>query len=281
MDSPAAQAAIQVEAIKKIPLPTIETFEPPQLAAAAAAFAIAVRKVQEAEKAIQKIKADRLDRDKEIAKLQAIVDERENQIIDIWCADYFYEMEPPAEVNTMEVPGFFKNQPLLKTAVLYENTEAARTVAYYERSINIAPHGIGWPEHGDLVPAEALTAAGAFVNAALEPGHFKWRRIWRYGVLLTNQDHHVLTDRCTVQLIEDDARGFDLDSQAMSLDQSNGSPEILENVPISYPPCDGQVFEYGDEVLVLFEGVERDSPKVIGFRREPRPCPQVWEQITL
>jgi len=33
---------------------------------------------------------------------------------------------------------------------------------------------------------------------------------------------------------------------------------------------------------VLFEGQNRDAPKVIGFRREPRPCPggrTSWQQI--
>jgi hypothetical protein len=32
-------------------------------------------------------------------------------------------------------------------------------------------------------------------------------------------------------------------------------------------------FEVGDAVLILFEGYERDAPKVIGFRREPVKCP--------
>jgi hypothetical protein len=47
----------------------------------------------------------------------------------------------------------------------------------------------------------------------------------------------------------------------------------LSSVPISYPPCHGEAFEVGDAVLILFEGYDRDVPKVIGFRREPRPCP--------
>ena len=34
-----------------------------------------------------------------------------------------------------------------------------------------------------------------------------------------------------------------------------------------YPPCNGYGFEEDDEVLVLFEGHDRSSPKVVGFRR--------------
>jgi hypothetical protein len=56
----------------------------------------------------------------------------------------------------------------------------------------------------------------------------------------------------------------------------------LTDVPISYPPCDSGVFEEGVEVLVHFAGHDRDSPTVVGFRREPIPCPGgrlSWAQL--
>lgn len=54
---------------------------------------------------------------------------------------------------------------------------------------------------------------------------------------------------------------------------------ILSNVPIYYPPCHGRVFKKDDAVLVLFEGYARNQPKVIGFRREPKPCPRTWNDL--
>jgi hypothetical protein len=56
----------------------------------------------------------------------------------------------------------------------------------------------------------------------------------------------------------------------------------LSDVPISYPPCDGDVFYVDDQVLVLFEGMDRDNPKVVGFKFAPRNCPQgrvSWRQL--
>ena len=56
----------------------------------------------------------------------------------------------------------------------------------------------------------------------------------------------------------------------------------LADVPIWYPPCNGAVFQIGDEVLLWFDGWTRAKPKVIGFRREPKPCPQgrqSWRDI--
>jgi hypothetical protein len=56
----------------------------------------------------------------------------------------------------------------------------------------------------------------------------------------------------------------------------------LFDVPISYPPCASQVFSEGDAVLVHFAGHDRTTPTVIGFIREPTPCPggrQSWAQL--
>lgn len=279
MDSTAAELAReQGISLNKIPLPIIETYEPEALVAAAAAYALAVRKVQAAEKAVAKIKADQVARDQRIAVLQAALAAVTDVEIDCWCANYTDELSPGAAVKTMEVPGHWSDEPFLRASILYENTTKQKTALWYERSINIAPGASGWPAHGELVPSESMTDAAVFYNAAMEPGHLKWKPLWRYGVLLTNQDFHTATNTCAVQLTDAEARVLPEDENELDLNGFS-EDEILTNVPISYPPCNGSVFEEGDAVLVLFEGQDRDHPKVIGFRREPKKCPPAWSQV--
>lgn len=277
MDSPAAQAASDAESsVKKIPLPTIETYEPKELSAAAAAYAVAVRKLQEAEKEIAKIKAERLERDKRIALLQNILSAVSNKIIDIWCASYTTRLD--GVVRTLEVPGYWQEESVLKSATLYAETDHYKNVLYYERSINIAPEILLGGDAGDLVPSESMTDAAVFYNAAMEPGHNKWKPLWRYGVLLTDHDHHRDTNQCTVQLNDAIARELSGDESEMSINKFNDY-EILTGVPIVYPPCNGVAFYKDDEVLVYFDGMNRETPVVVGFRRQPHKCPDSWAQL--
>jgi hypothetical protein len=55
---------------------------------------------------------------------------------------------------------------------------------------------------------------------------------------------------------------------------------VLSSVPINYPPCGASAFKEGDAVLVFFD-YDRNTPLVIGFRREPVPCPArvSWQQL--
>lgn len=55
----------------------------------------------------------------------------------------------------------------------------------------------------------------------------------------------------------------------------------LLNVPVSYLSCGATLFNEGDDVIVRFSGVNRDSPVVIGFAESPRACvncidPYAW-----
>lgn len=45
----------------------------------------------------------------------------------------------------------------------------------------------------------------------------------------------------------------------------------LVDVPIIYPPCDAQVFEFGDQVVVSFNGLW-EEPTVTGFIDNPKSC---------
>jgi len=272
MDSPAAQAAAeQGISLAKIPLPIIETYEPDQLVAAAAAYAIAVRKVQAAEQAIATLKAEQLARDARIAVINAVLEQDENQpAIAVWCASYTEVLT--GTVTTMEVPGDWREDEFtLRTSTLYENDpERERTVAYEERSLNIRPQAVASTVTGDLVYAEGMSDAAIAYNLAMEPGHLRWKPIWRYGTLIAD----AVNDRCSLTLQSPNpARRLSVcDGEDLPLD----AVLTLTGVPIYYPPCHGSVFKSGDEVLVLFEGQDRDRPKVIGFRREPKQCPASW-----
>jgi hypothetical protein len=83
-----------------------------------------------------------------------------------------------------------------------------------------------------------------------------------------------------VQLPADTARQPRGVVEALVLDADD--QRTLTAVPISYPPCDSEVFGEGDEVLVHFADHDRDTPAVVGFRREPIPCPAgrlSWRQL--
>lgn len=294
LPDPAKTAAANTEnTLKKIPLPPRpETFEPPQIGAAAAAFAVAVRKLQAAEAEIVKIKADQLARDKRVAMLKALKVMMDNKIVDVWCANYTDDLAPDTAVKTMEVPGHWIEAGENRTSTIYKNTPQEKTVSYYERSLNIAPDGIYWPaipsallgypqtlapdtaEHGRLVQSEGMTDAQMFVNLALEPGNEKWRPLWRYGILLLVNK---VTSTGTVRLNSAYSRAERGAAPADSL-PLDGVLEI-ENVPIIYPPCGAEAFAVDDEVLVLFQGQDRNAPAIIGFRREPKQCPADWKQI--
>jgi hypothetical protein len=99
----------------------------------------------------------------------------------------------------------------------------------------------------------------------LESGHLKWKPAWRYGTIT-----ELAGDSANVTLIALPARVFRGEA-AMDLDEA--ADLTLSAVPIEYPPCNGQVFAVGDQVLLQYTNFDRAAPKIIGFRREPRPCP--------
>jgi hypothetical protein len=174
-------------------------------------------------------------------------------------------------VDSIEVPGFWKEPGVARTSVLYQGTSREKTVAWTERNWNLPTGGkMGFPV-GQLVPAEGMTDAGVFVNAALEPGHLKWRPYWRYGVITVKSGV-----TASVSFAEENTRALPGES-ALSLHRFYN----YAGTPFRYPPCGPNVFNVGDEVVVLFEGANRDQPVIIGFRREPKSCPgrESWQQI--
>jgi len=271
--NPADEAAEEAESsLEKIKLPTIETFEPDKLGEVAAELARAALRVTAAEKVIQELQAEKIERGHRLAVLEQ-VKTRAEQPVDAWATRPPEFLAVGETTDTAEIPGFFLDdaQSVTRTFVVsIGGPEATRS--YDERPINLLPSGLG--SSGQLRPVEGMTPASAFHAAAIEPGWARWRPLWRYGTITAKSGNS-----CALTLETRAVREIRGVNEGLIID----TPEqrTLVDVPISYPPCNGEVFLVGDEVLILFEGQDRDRPKVIGFKFGPRVCPQgrvSWRQ---
>lgn len=125
-----------------------------------------------------------------------------------------------------------------------------------KEEIIIMPEGD--PGLGKIQEAAAGTPAGVFYNWAVRPGWQKYKPTYRIGTIT-----YLNGDLCNVTL-----------APAASSDQNLNinQDETLINVPIEYMTCNGSAFEVGDEVVIEFEGQDWNTPKVIGFRTNPKAC---------
>jgi hypothetical protein len=179
--------------------------------------------------------------------------------LDVWCCYYNDEIEVGTTVETAEVPGFWKNEPVNRSATLYAGTSQERTVVYTEYSWNIRRSTSDLS--GKLVTSLTMTPASVFFNSAISPGHFKWKPVWRYGILTE------------VNRYDGSFSLSDNDRNLYKDENLNINETVsLENILFEYPSCQGAVFTVGDEVLIRFLGFDRTQARIIGFRREPRPC---------
>lgn len=268
-DPAATKAKEAAEKLKRVALPKLDDLSPDQLGKASQEFGIAVAALREAEREVARIQAANLARTKRIAVLEAV--KAAPVALDVWCVDYDETLVVGAVVSSMEVPGFWREEGTAKTSVLYAGTPAAKTVNWVERSWNLPTGGTLGISTGQLAPAEGMTDAAVFVNAALEPGHLKWRPYWRYGVITEMAG---LT--ATVSFAEENTRPLE-DESPLSLQRFYSFASAL----FRYPVCGASAFDVGDEVFCLFEGDNRDIPVIIGFRREPKTCPgrQSWRPV--
>ena len=269
---PAKEAAADLEK-NRIEPPHSPMDVPDKLQKAAAVAATAIGKAKAAKAEMARLKAERIERTARIAALEADKASISAIEVDAFCVNYSTELAIGSTVDTMEMPGYLTDD------ATYRHSETLNTL-YVERDINIAPTGIAPASAGKLVSPISTSPAAVYWNAAMEPGHLKWKPLWRYGTL-TRVD--VDRNRCDVTLTAETSRLFHGERTALGLNAS----ATLTDVPISYPPCHAAAFfapiivvggqEYAgtdpaSEVLVLFEGQDRDKPKVIGFRRDPRSC---------
>lgn len=260
-DDPGKKSAEDTEqALKGITKPEQDLLKPEKLGEAVKAFALAKQKLILADKELARIMAEKLERDQRIEELQNEKNRLDGLEFDIWCCYYDDTIQVGTTVNTAEVPGFWQNDPVIRSATLYKGTSQQRTVVYTEYAWNICRSTSD--ASGKLVPSLTMTPASIYFNTAIEAGHLKWKPIWRYGVLTAVSEFYGSVSLST----------YDRDiysGENLNLDENN----IMENIPFEYPPCQGDVFAIGDEVLVRFVGFDRTQPRIIGFRRSPIKCP--------
>ena len=171
----------------------------------------------------------------------------DGQEITAWCADYTTGLEPMRSVSTLEVPGYrLKGEPSMNIAPYYEDAGDSMKC-------------------GQLRTALSMTPETVFLNAALEPGHLKWKPRWRYGQITAISSD---ADTCSVTLEQEWARRAG-DAPKMTLN----SDDKLVGVPIKYMSCNRVAFSVGDQVVVEWrKDGEQDGPAVIGFRSNPKQC---------
>lgn len=167
-----------------------------------------------------------------------------------WCVDVTEDMV--GTVGTIEVPGERGSFVNLHSDNAYS---AARD--------------------GQLEKAGAGKTAGVIWNLAMLPGWQKWKPTYRYATItaLNISEIEGGTDYCDVTL------EASLSTQ-QSLDVNQAT--TLSNVEIDYMDCNGAGFQVGDVVVVQFTSQNWNSPKVIGYKTEPKYChPIVMISVTL
>lgn len=155
---------------------------------------------------------------------------------DAWCVDYTTDGAPSSTVATVDVPG--------------------------ESSLLLLAPGCRPPTaaDGQLRAREMMSPEQVFFNSAILPGWQIDKPTYRRGTIAALD---VAANTATVDL--DEAL-----SSAQRLDINRVTR--LENVPVEYMVCNAYAFEVSDRCVVQFVGQSWDSPKVIGFVDNPRPC---------
>ncbi len=271
-DDPAQKAAREQEAgLEKIEVPKNAPITPEKLSESVKKYGEAVSKRAAADREIARLTIEGLVRGRRVDALTALLAGLNSRTYDVWSATYVSDLRVGDVVKTAEPPGWMSDEYEQKE-VLTGGYSPAR-VRYNERRWNLVPFLTA--AMGQLSPIENMSAEAVFYAAATEPGWARWKPICRYGVITRHYPYENVSD---VQLESLDIRLLDGETPhpALVLDPS----EILTAVPISYPPCHGRAFHVDDEVLILFEGQDRDKPKIIGFRRAPRWCSAVtWSDV--
>ena len=170
-----------------------------------------------------------------------------NETVQAWCADLTEDLS--GEVGVIEIAGDIDKgvnvQPGHEGNAVYDETRDGKM---------------------SLVPQtkESQPASGVYWNWAMRAGWQKWRPNYRYGTITAIDAE---ADTCDVTL--DECLSTDTpDGESMDLNQIGS----LSDVDIEYMSCNAGAFAVGDEVVVKFEGFDWASPKVIGFKEEPKRC---------
>jgi uncharacterized protein YkwD len=246
-DDPAQKTAREQEAgLEKIEPPKTKVLaQPAKLTDVVRKFGIAAGKEAAARKELAKLLAEYDQNNRKLDELEALKTGHESESIPAWCADLSEELAAGTLVDTFEPPGFRDGDRL--------------HIAPYQSS----PQSWAASEVGKLRDAPTMTDSAVLYAYLIEPGHYKWRPLWRYAEITAIQSG---ADTCNLTLESVNARS--VESETLSLN----SASTLSAVPIAYMSCNSAAFEVGDRVIVLFEGQDRAHPKVIGFASNPRDC---------
>ena len=200
-------------------------------------------KIQQQDVRIAMIRGRMLEARKRKEMLEAIPADPQQQA---WCADFTEDLT--GEVGTVELPG---------EAVVGQFATWRRVIIRpgFEGRADYLP-----ARDGQLFHREGQVGYQAYFNAAILPGWQKWKPLHRIG-LVSTIDREANT--CTLNI-----RSEDSSANNLQIDQSL----TLSNVPFEYMDCNHVAFEVGDLALVEFTGQDWNSPKVIGFEKEPKPC---------
>lgn len=187
----------------------------------------------------QQIRAD-------IIRLQAVP-----EFIDTaaWCADLTEDLPPDALVGLL-IPGDERHTepPIIRPAF----TDRAAYVAARD---------------GILAPVVPGAPASYARNTVLLPGRQRWLPRHRIGTIVA-----VSGDSCVVTLADQRSSRQQLPTVPLEGGPLEGDPVTLHDVPIEYMSCNGAAFVIGDRVMVAFAAQDFNSPKVVGFYSNPRPC---------
>lgn len=256
----------EADKLDKIKAPTLDPLQPSQLTGVVKNYAEAVQKFGAAEKELNRLMAEKLERDQRIADLERVKSGKEDRVIDVWAAWYWEGFNAGDVVHTAEIPGFWDDANAWKIVTVNEGTEKERDVGFNQRWWNI----VRSPKPSQLAPAPPMSPELVFVNTALEPGHLRWRPAWRYGIITA-----LAGNVATVQLVASTERG-----ETDGVLNLNPEADVLTGVPIDYPPCNGLAFAIDDEVLIAFDNQQWDGARIVGFRSAPVDCAQTsWAQL--
>ena len=109
-----------------------------------------------------------------------------------------------------------------------------------------------------------MSDAAVFINAAMEPGWLRWQPTFRYGTVVSREG-----GTGSVALDSAGAVRMFADESGLKLDASTGA--VISNVTALFD-C-SEVIVIGDEVLLMFVGQRWEQPYIVGFRRNPKQCP--------
>jgi hypothetical protein len=187
-----------------------------------------------------------------LAKLEAIPKTERRSL---WCADLKEDLQPAAEVGTLEIPGELGSQGEAVIRPAFDNTQQ------WNRTRD------GW-----ITPCQALTPSATFYNLAILPGWQVFKPTFRFAtVQAINEDGTLKVALISPNISSQ--QSLNVTPKSIPASEFTDPPAIdYDSVPVHYMDCDSLAFAVGDEVVLEYQTQKAETPRVIGFRDHPRPC---------